>query len=52
MKNILVQNGRSITSTIFLAVIVAGPVCAVGSVILQFTGGSLGGLMAAALHLV
>jgi hypothetical protein len=40
MKTIISKYGHSIVSTLFLALMVAGPLCAVGGVIISSLGAS------------
>ena len=41
MKNTFAKHGRSTVATFFLAVMVAGPVCALGGVIISSLGVNL-----------
>ena len=50
MKNILTQHGRSIVVAGFLAVILAGPICAVVGSLMPFVGAQLAGLLAVVFH--
>ena len=51
MKAIISQRGRSIVVTLFLAVMVAGPVCALGGIIIASLGVNLAILVAGAVLL-
>jgi hypothetical protein len=52
MNNLLVQYGRSTLSVIFLAVILAGPICAVCGILMSSGGFKLAGIVATVLNLV
>jgi hypothetical protein len=41
MKNIITQHGRSILAGFFLAVMVGGPLCAIGGIIVSSLGANL-----------
>ena len=51
LNKLLVQYGRSIMSVIFLAILLAGPIGAVGGILMSFTGFKLAGIVATVLNL-
>ena len=48
MKTIIAKYARSIVATLFLAIMIVGPVCAIGGVIISSLGVNLVGLIARA----
>jgi hypothetical protein len=51
MKNTFAKYGRSIVATFFVAIMVAGPLCALGGVIISSFGVNLVALIARAVFL-